>query len=254
MINVADVCRKTTAWKRVWNEDAIFSLHTQSTPGTPVYIEAVIDGISNSNGKIAAQLAVQTLYPAISNFVFPLLPGLAIAEDSSIGDQLSQALRSVILAVHQHLCDNSRRLGEDLGCTLSLAVLACNSVFTANVGDSPILLVTDPGVQELYCPQQQGGDLYTLEKWCGPPGDTLACQEDIPIHRIELDEDGILLLGTDGALARSAIAPETLFSVLQDAWKDNWTMEEMVDCICNYVDQSDSSDNLSMIALRYCIS
>ena len=253
MIHIVDSFEKTSSWKRIWNEDAIFSLTVESTPGTPVSIHAVIDGISNSNGKVAAKLAIEALYPAVATHIFPLLPGVSVAEDANAGVLLFQTLRSVILDVHHVLCDNVSRFG-DLGCTLSLVVIAGNSVYTANVGDSPIFLRTGSGMKALYSPQNEGDDLSVLAKWCGPPRNTLDSQEDIPIRCFALNEDGILLLGTDGALSRNAISYEDLSSVSEEAMANNWPMEELVNSICALVDQGDSTDNLSVIAVRYCIS
>lgn len=252
MLSIIDLHSFTTRWKKLWNEDALFTMTLDSTPGSPVALCCAIDGISSSNGNISSEIAVNTLYRSVGERLLPLLPSTSVADNQkAAAERIPNELRGVIQDIHRALCDDAASNCRDLGCTVSLALVMSDTVFTANVGDSPVFLATASGLRELYRPQHSGGDLSQLAKWCGPPRDTLKSDNDIPVRIVPLEEDGILLVGTDGALGQGAIEEKQLQMLTQTALEQWWPMEQLTRALCQVVEQGQSRDNLSVIALNY---
>lgn len=114
----------------------------------------VADGMGgHRGGDVASQLAVETIDAAISRFA---IQPTGNGDGSSTGaakDHANQLRQSISLANQkiytQSITDATCR---GMGTTVSALYLANDSIIAANVGDSPIYLLRNGEIENLYTP------------------------------------------------------------------------------------------------------
>ncbi len=139
-----------TGHERELNEDSLFVLSTVSlfnnTSGPVVGLFILADGIGGSDaGEIASRLAVQVVADhLIGRVVAPLLGGSRL-EEAELRAWVSEAVQAANAEVHQLATAKQ----NDMGTTLTLALLVDDAALVANVGDSRTYLLQEGKLQLL---------------------------------------------------------------------------------------------------------
>ncbi len=191
------------------NGDRSFRLLYEITPdkGNAVAVYGVLDGVSSANDHRAATMAVGIIGDYLTT-VLKDADTLTLATEQEQMLYFYNVMREAILKADQKLLE-----ADHFATTVSIAILYGEHIYTANVGDSPILMVdTDTRtLTPLYtCQNQeavarQEGDpnapnkKNVIVKCVG--GRTPLTLIDIPTKRIDMPANFILLLGSDGALS-----------------------------------------------------
>ena len=234
--------------KRVENEDLCGWLLTGGAPDelagagkTGVFF--VADGVSSTNGKETVRLVERYIRKEIARLAGAGYDFLEMDEQTRADEiflQMKQMLRTV---------DSWLRPTGYYGATASVAFVLGDWVYTANLGDSPILLVrlteydepkeTLPAglktIEELYCCGNQAGRAlaagemseeealqsdrkdYLTGRVLGDRPD----ESDIATGKAVLGSNNLLLLGTDGAL--SVLPKQKLLDIVAEHLEESVT-------------------------------
>ena len=196
-------------------------------------IRIVMDGISQGHGKEAVEAAAPSLYLNLAGELMRISRELSLTAEEigsragtgpSIGQFLKEQMHRVLLDSLRKANQTLRRLPEDSTyCTVSIAVLFHRYLFTANLGDSPILLMDlsdpEPKLRSLYDMDNEAGAMITrgelTEEEALHSGYQNGLLRFLGFERWDILEDGnihfrmtrmpesfVLLLGSDGALAQ----------------------------------------------------
>lgn len=221
---------------RAGNQDLCISADFDSLPAQfgKGAIRIVMDGMSEGHGKEAVETAAPSLYlnlvgelMRISRELSRTVENIGSRADSglSIREYLEQNMHRVLLDSIRKANHTLRRSPDSCAhCTVSIAIIFHRYLFTANLGDSPILLMDladyEPELRPLYKMDNEAGKkidngelteeeaLHTeyqngllrflgFERW-----DLLEEDENIHFKMTRLPEAFVLLLGSDGALAQ----------------------------------------------------
>lgn len=193
----------------------------------------VADGVSNANGDLAAKLIGKAIRMPLARLLSNCAEFLEITDDTErtheihtqlceLIEQLNTAMLST--AEYGHCC-----------ATISLALVLGSFVYTANLGDSPILLVSlDLGgspteLTELYECQNGAGmavkrgeitkedaltDRRKDQLTVAVLGQQTMARNDIHLTKAGLGQNNLLLLGSDGAL--SVLADANLMDLINE--------------------------------------
>lgn len=263
MSRVADLARFSTAHRRPENQDVCFVLGCQMQPyeGADLLILGVLDGISNAQGRESSRVSADAACRFLAGGLMPEAMGLAHMEPDRRDARILQALRQSICQADEAL----RAMGNTYGSTISLAVVCCGKVYTANIGDSPIYLYRDTGFDSLdMVPMFEShsgaaelvrrGILTEEEARTSPERNRLLrflCSENgmepqsIPVFAEELTEPATLLLGSDGAL--SVLHQSELNELVYLYGKDCRALNR---CLYDKISNTDSTDNYTLLAAR----
>jgi len=117
------------------NEDSLLalpSLRASRKSGQPLALFVVADGMGgHGNGQEASRLAIAALHDALQ---LALMDGLS---DDIYEELLAESVHNANLAIHQR----NRQKQADMGTTLTAALIAGNTAYIANVGDSRTYLL-----------------------------------------------------------------------------------------------------------------
>lgn len=279
---ITDSIVYSTRHRRTENQDQAFELVVRESPGATggLWMGLCVDGTSDSDGKTAARLAVRTAYahaagllarlPELHDAVDAIEPvnddisGAFAAAQEAVERIIFPALRELILTAHrvleaQPLC----------ACTISAAVIYDGVLYTANVGDSPIwLLSTDEfgqlqGQSMYTChnlagelarkgtPSQDPRDANRLMAWIGhhSPSGKPFTPDCIAIASQPLYGESILLMGSDGALD---MEPDPAALALAGSCQ---SMQQLCGQLLRRRQEDiRSSDNFTLIAARVFVS
>lgn len=160
------------------NQDSLYASGTS-------LVFAVADGVGGYlGGKEASQIAVD------------------IIRDKSLVLNSEEALSSCCMEIHEAVLDQASKLGYDgMGTTLALAKIIPEKkeILTANVGDSPIFLVSKNDIVSVYKDDsmrfEDPTNMWSIVQYLG-----FDSREDPKIHTMttNYDEENILLLCSDG--------------------------------------------------------
>ena len=266
MINISDCAQRSERRLRKENQDRCLSVISRISPygSRNVGVYVVCDGISHSNGGEAAKRAIQSLYASVGRIIGEL------SKADTLSDEAAMEERVILQAgMTQAILDADRLLRKWLncGCTVSMAIAFDQCVYAANVGDSPIFLLRrNPEgnwkMEELYVNHNEAGEMVrrgeiSSEEAVNAPekncllravgvGEPLS-QEDIPFLWADLEQESILLIGSDGAL--SAL-PMSRLEALTDRTESKG-MERLCNAIFTEVEATPAAtDNFTLIAAR----
>ncbi|MGB9872132.1 MAG: Stp1/IreP family PP2C-type Ser/Thr phosphatase [Anaerolineae bacterium] len=132
------------------NEDAVASatLHLEQEGQTlPVGLYLVADGMGgHAAGDLASRIVTQTVAERlVQGGMVPELRGWRTIGPSALGNLLVQAIREANSALVHH----ARETGSDLGSTITAALIAGETAFVANVGDSRTYLLRDGRLEQV---------------------------------------------------------------------------------------------------------
>lgn len=240
---IADQCLVSTRHKRSVNQDRGFI-----QVGDGFFLGICCDGVSDSDGALAAELAVETA----KKYVPALLQSLQGLEQEA-GDTIRSWFCTVFSAAQERV-----EMAGNCATTISCAVVFDGYVYTANLGDSPMWLFLrenqwEPPVSLFTCHNakgelmakgldSQGASSNQLKRWIG---DRFRFDEQlISFHSMPLFRENILLIGSDGALDM------TMNDVFVDLVTTCYSMEELCGAAYEYQDTAGSTDNFTLIAIR----
>ncbi len=216
-------------WKNPENWDQCFSMDFDSQPAVygKLGVRLVMDGVSSGNGGEAVRQA------------FPVfccdLAGKLAANSRKLSEYAEQDNEAEISrAIHRLLLESFRQANAVLRAqggfqtTVSAAILFHRNIYTANLGDSPILLMDmdDPeaGLKEIYTCHSEVAELVAMgclseeqalhaenrsviTKTLGyvdpdHPGLDLLDDGSISFRTTPMPQNGVLMIGSDGALSQ----------------------------------------------------
>ncbi len=239
-------------------------------------VRIVMDGMSQGHGKEAVETAAPVLYTNLIGELMHISRELSHrAEDIgsradagiSIREYLAERMRTILLDSIRAANKVLRRSHpEETYCTVSVAVVFHRYLFTANVGDSPILLMNraapEPELIPLYHMDNMAGEridrgelteetaLHTeyqngLLRFLGFERWDLLDDGNIHFRMMPLPESFVLLLGSDGALAQ---LPRREMAAMLDRHLNNEApLAEFMQELKQAVGQTGSTDDFTLL-------
>lgn len=268
---ITDYATYSTKHLRQNNQDGVICINIDDKPACERNLSLciVFDGVSGSNGLEARKIAGKAVFAPIADLVFRL-PELQELPQEQQAVVLLDALRQIIMSVNEALS-----FIPDHATTVSISAIYDGWCYTANVGDSPIFLITQEMVETeneeghpvrktvahatplFICHNRAGqhlrtGILETEEEALSSrdrnellrcANGSLNCSE-IATNSIKLPPKSILLIGSDGALA---VMTSQEYA---DLTLECTSMQELIDLVYDAVKESTSRDNFTMAAIN----
>lgn len=193
----------------------------------------VADGVSNANGDLAAKLIGKAIRMPLAQLLVNCSDILEIQNEAERTNEIHTQLCELIEQINCAVLHSAEH--GNCCATISLALVLGSYVYTANLGDSPILLINlDPydiptGLSELYeCQNGAGkavknGEITKEEALTDRRKDHLTVavlgqqslnRKDIHLTTAGLGQNNLLLLGSDGAL--SVLTDEKLMQLINE--------------------------------------
>lgn len=252
--------------KRSENQDRAFHLAFDGSPfpKASMHIYAVLDGVSHSNGGVAAPMAAAAMRPRLAELIGKSDMLLQL-DDATKRSEICQILKRAIHDADECLKSIPYSNGN-YGTTITLAVVFDEAVFTANIGDSPAYLLRMAGknrgtlVPLFECHNEAGldvreGRMTPEEALHSSKRNGLMRMAGVGIldHEIYtsfawLSQSDVLLLGSDGALA---VLPEQELTALVENHAATG-MKAVAAELFEQIKQSSSTDNFTVIAQALC--
>ncbi len=267
--------------QRSHNEDTCYPVtaHAQSYDELSPRLTIVCDGIGgHEGGEVASQLAVQSLQLQVR----ALLTEIAQQSEPMPPDLLAEQLAAIVRVVNNMISaqndeqerESRRRMGTTLvmalqipqRVTLPSGAIANNAheLYLVNVGDSRAYWIT-----QHYCHQltvdddvitreiKQGRSLYrdVLKRPdSGALTQALGTRDsqflNPSVQRFILEEDGLLLLCSDG-LSDNSLVEQSWSEYADLVLKEKVSLESVVQSWINLANQKNGHDNTSIV-LTYC--
>lgn len=126
------------------NEDSAFALALsavhESEPQPTIGLLIIADGIGGSEaGELASKKAIQVLSTLLlNNIITPVLQGQALDDDAA-----REKIRAAILEANLQVMQLAAEKQNDMGTTVTLALILDTRAYIANVGDSRTYLLRD---------------------------------------------------------------------------------------------------------------
>lgn len=231
------------------NEDT-YKLLRLSKPPNPVIVAMVADGMGGHNaGEEASRIACTVMSSTIQQQLL-------------ISENYVQVLSNAIIEAHAEIqaaaaLDNTKR---GMGCTLTCALICCNTLYMVHVGDSRLYILNEGGFTQLSEDQTivnemcKKGKITTAEKdnhemkniLMQALGSDVKLQPQILKHPLPLLNGDKLLLCTDGVY--DVLKPTEIEMLVR--------MNELSfakECLSAIAYQRNASDNFSAILLK-CVA
>ena len=200
--------------------------HGDTGPNTSVLY--VADGVSNANGTRAAQIIERDARKPMAKI---LINTYDLAK-MTLEDRRMEATRQLKEAILE--LDSSMRPINTCMSTFSLALVMGSFVYTANLGDSPILLVrldednVPCSLKEVYTCHNRAGVAVAAGKMTKEEALTSDWKDELSVDVLGmrpdrsaistavagLGQNNLLLMGSDGAL--SVIPEEAMMKIIAD--------------------------------------
>lgn len=246
------------------NGDKSFSLIFDNAPSNKekIAIFCVMDGVSKTDGaEQSSSLASKEIRNNLSSIISNV-DDLATMDDNGRMQYFFSVMRKAILSADRLLWNSSKYFA----CTASIAIVFDDWVYTANVGDSPIYMYDSlTGVlNSIYtCQNKAGykvrsgeitkeealrdGERNRLMKVVGGRNEMLT-DTDVSTMKQFLPQDGVLMLGSDGALG--VFNEEKLCEVVS---ANRVNMKKLCDAVYEQVIEAKGKDDTTLIAARICV-
>ncbi|HHP7244344.1 MAG TPA: PP2C family protein-serine/threonine phosphatase [Elainellaceae cyanobacterium] len=258
------------------DESELPALHDYLLP----HVAIVCDGIGgHAGGEVASQLAVRSLQLQIRAMLTELSEQSDLIEPDIIMQQLATSIRVVNNMIATQNDSQGREARQRMGTTLVMALQLPQSVatpdgvanthelFIAHVGDSRAywltpqrchLLTVDDDVasrevimgRSLYCNSQQRPDAEALTQALGTrDGDLI----QPTIQRFIIEEDGILLLCSDG-LSDNHWVERCWQESTQHVLDENVSLDAALQSWIDIANERNGHDNTSVVMLHCQVS
>ena len=223
----------------------------------PIGLFVVADGMGgHRGGEVASRLAVETIERHLTSAVEPPSQPDGPNTENTLHRATNQLRQSISLAnqkiYKQSLTDAACR---GMGTTVSALLLAGNTMITANVGDSPIYLLRNGEIENLYTPHTLLHERKKIPKSMeGRFSDgklahiltrAVGIRSDVGIDYVEtqcFDEDIIVLCsdGLSGKLSRNEIRDLVYQNDSEAACKK----------LTDLANQRGGEDNITVVVVR----
>ncbi len=214
----------------------------------------VADGMGGyEGGEVASKLAVQIIADRlIQNVLLRRFTG----EDQPLGEAVRDHLTEAISEANKRVCHLAQERANDMGCTLTLALVMDGKAYIANVGDSRTYVYGQEGLKQITTDHSVVASL--IAAGMAEPEELYTHPERHVIYRalgtkptIEVDiwEEGLmpgdtLLLCCDGLW--ESIHDEGIEDVLLTQFDPQAACDEMV----RLANQAGGEDNISVILVK----
>lgn len=135
---------------RSLNEDSIFAINLTSTyesraaPSLGFY--AVADGMGgHSGGEVASKMALQVIADHVMNKIF----SPELRDECCLPETIRERLKEAVLHANDRVFLSRQKQGNDMGTTVTAALVKDNTVYLANVGDSRVYKWGANGLEQL---------------------------------------------------------------------------------------------------------
>jgi protein phosphatase len=272
-----------TGPSRSHNEDACYPVGQAVVPDdVAARLSIVCDGIAgHEGGEVASQLAVQLIPPQIQAFLTEIAEQSEILSPALIREQLAAIARVVNNTLSSQNDAQAREARRRMGTTLVMAlqvpqrvklptgIVAENSheLYLLNVGDSRAYWLTpqachtltvddDVATREvkmgrsLYQEALQRPDAGSLTQALGTrEGDYLRTT----VQRFILEEDGLLLLCSDG-LSDHSLVEQSWLTFTEPVLQERLSLEEAAAAWVKLANEKNGIDNVSLVLTRVQVS
>lgn len=246
------------------NGDKAFSIIFDTSPSgqEKIAIFCVMDGVSKSDGAEKSSLLASKIIRQHFAQIFSNIDDLIDMDETGKMKYFFSIMKNAILSADRLLWDEI----DYLACTASIAIVFEEWVYTANIGDSPIYLydnMNDSLVKLFTChnvasEKIRSGEITKeeamtydgknrLTKVVGGRNGLLV-DSDVSTMKHLLPQDGILLLGSDGALSQFS---ENILSQIISS--NHCNMRTLSNSIYEQVVAENGKDDTTLIATRICI-
>ena len=272
-----ETASKSVKHKRRSNEDLAGMMIAESIPyETGAYDNAgffyVCDGVGMERGDVAVNIIHKVIQMPILTIMAKRYDFLNESNEHCRKTQIFNALKEFINSVNNAMLAELENDSLGRACaTISIAFVLAGAVYTANLGDSPILLyelnkngipLSDPMM--MYRQQNGAEDLVhnanyartdpalkSLSNKLAP--NVLGTKIDdnkIAFHHAPLKDYNLLLLGSDGGLC--VVPDEDMNAILEDCSIAQNPMESFIEDLYTEVEQKHESatDNFTVIAQK----
>jgi len=271
LFNLDDAGRTDIGQRRKHNED-YFGIETQvTTLQNPVgktlharNLYILCDGMGgHAGGEVASALAVDTLrrYFKLILEKNPFQDGLSYQLPSA--DELLEAVRITNNAIYQVNQQDDRLGSGRMGTTLVMLVIFNTNVAIVHVGDSRAYRYTRKrGLEQITIDHEVGQreiqrgvepkvayarpDAYQLTQALGPRDDEFLKPD---IHYLELNEDTLFLLCSDG-LSDNNLIEQHVQTHIEPLISSKANLDRGVAQLIDLANQYNGHDNITAIAIR----
>jgi len=272
----------TAGPQRAHNEDACYppaqhSAETsltwlQSPPDLLSGLGIVCDGIGgHAGGEVASQMAVRSLVMQLRALLYEVAEETTVLSPDVVMQQLEAIARVVNNLIASQNDSQNRHLRQRMGTTLTLALhlpqrvngSTAQELYLLSVGDSRAYWITPGRCQLLTLDDDLAGRevrlAHTTAAEARKHPNAGALTQALGIHagdrlyptvqRFILDEDGVLLLCTDG-LSDYGWVEALGTEVTQLVLNDQLTPQQAVQTWLEHANQRNGHDNASVVVMR----
>jgi serine/threonine protein phosphatase PrpC len=214
---------------------------------------AVADGMGgHEGGEIASKMALQVLFREVMETV--IVPELA--DELALEDDIAVRLRQATIAANDAVYLNRQKRENDMGTTLTVALIRDDCLFLAHVGDSRIYRWNADGLEQLTTDHSvvasmiAEGQAEPEEIYTHPHRSIIyRCIGDKPV--VEVDTD-ILPLAPDD---RIIVCSDGLWEMVREEGIRDVMMQEAdpqtaCDLLVRHANVAGGDDNISVIIVQ----
>ena len=244
--------------KRNVNQDCFKCTEFNST----TVLAVVCDGMGGAaGGEIAGNLAAQTFTDFVSTYKKELIKKktLSRTDENKIKSILKNAVAKANKAVYDRTEDDIALKG--MGTTLVATLLCCGTLFTVNVGDSRMYLITEGSIRQIS--HDHSYVQFLIDTGRISPEDARTSNNRNIItravgtdHTVEADvyinravKNGYVLLCSDGLV--NFVPAEEMYNTVNDIGK-NVTEEAIDECLDTLIlaaNTAGGSDNITVVLM-----
>jgi PPM family protein phosphatase len=242
--------------QRQLNEDSLFALECvamEAAGNTPTGLYVVADGMGgHASGEVASSIAIRT----IAGLIGKVVDGRISGETPPMDDEaLGKLLRDSILEANHRITQYSQERHNDMGTTVTMALVLGNRVTVANVGDSRTYLWREGKLHQIsqdhslvarliaagQLTAEEGRHFDRRNEIYRALGDAHMTADEIDIFHVRLRPLDALVLCSDGLW--EMVRDEDIERIMLDAPDLPTAAQQLIDA----ANRNGGEDNISVI-------